>query len=151
MLCVSTQQNGKHICFPCVVFSYSSIFGCCASQYANINNLNNVAHINFTKSWLRTVNSNILPISRSTTLSVAVNIAAYNIPLCQKRERQKNYLKLYKFRAVVFYALVLFPTTAQSYVVCSFFLNEDITKCLDTYCNTNLYVSTTVYITQGNM
>jgi len=30
-------------------------------------------------------------------------------------------------------------------------LNEDITKCLDTYCNTNLYVSTTVFITQGNM
>ena len=30
------------------------------------------------------------------------------------------------------------------------FLNEDITKCLDTYCNTNLYVSTTVFITQGN-
>jgi len=24
------------------------------------------------------------------------------------------------------------------------FLNEDITKCLDTYCNTNLNVSTTV-------
>ena len=31
------------------------------------------------------------------------------------------------------------------------FLNEDITKCLDTYCNTNLYVSTAVFITQGNM
>ena len=31
------------------------------------------------------------------------------------------------------------------------FLSEDITKCLDTYCNTNLYVSTTVFITQGNM
>ena len=30
-------------------------------------------------------------------------------------------------------------------------VNEDITKCLDTYCNTNLYVSTTVFITQGNM
>jgi len=30
-------------------------------------------------------------------------------------------------------------------------LNEDIKKCLDTYCNTNLYVSTTVFITQGNM
>ena len=29
-------------------------------------------------------------------------------------------------------------------------LNEDITKCLDTYCNSNLYVSTTVFITQGN-
>ena len=30
-------------------------------------------------------------------------------------------------------------------------LNEDIMKCLNTYCNTNLYVSTTVFITQGNM
>jgi len=30
------------------------------------------------------------------------------------------------------------------------FLNEDITKCLDAYCNTNLYVSTAVFITQGN-
>ena len=30
------------------------------------------------------------------------------------------------------------------------FLNENITKCLDTYCNTNLYVSTTIFITQGN-
>jgi len=30
-------------------------------------------------------------------------------------------------------------------------LNEDITKCLDTHCNTNLYVSTTVLITQGNV
>ena len=30
-------------------------------------------------------------------------------------------------------------------------LNEDITKFLDTYCNINLYVSTTVFITQGNM
>ena len=30
-------------------------------------------------------------------------------------------------------------------------LNEDITKCLETYCNTNLYVSATVFITQGNM
>ena len=29
-------------------------------------------------------------------------------------------------------------------------LNEDIMKCLDTYCNTNLYVSTTVFITLGN-
>ena len=27
------------------------------------------------------------------------------------------------------------------------FLNEDIKKCLDTYCNTNLYISTTVFIT----
>ena len=25
-------------------------------------------------------------------------------------------------------------------------LNEDITKCLDTYCNTNLYVSTTASV-----
>ena len=31
------------------------------------------------------------------------------------------------------------------------FLNEDITKCLDTCRNTNLYASTTVFITQGNM
>jgi len=30
-------------------------------------------------------------------------------------------------------------------------LNEDITKCLDTYCNTNLYVSTTVFIKLDNM
>jgi len=30
-------------------------------------------------------------------------------------------------------------------------LNEDITKCLDAYCNTNLYVRTTVFITQGTM
>jgi len=30
-------------------------------------------------------------------------------------------------------------------------LNEDIMKCLDAYCNTNLYVSTTFFITQGNM
>ena len=30
-------------------------------------------------------------------------------------------------------------------------LNEDITKCLNTYCNTNLYVSTTVFITVGYM
>jgi len=30
------------------------------------------------------------------------------------------------------------------------YLNEDITKCLDTYCNTNLNVSTTAFITQGN-
>ena len=30
-----------------------------------------------------------------------------------------------------------------------FFLNDDITKCLDTYCNNNnnLYVSTTAFIT----
>jgi len=30
-------------------------------------------------------------------------------------------------------------------------LNEDIMKCLDTYCNTHLYVSTNVFITQGKM
>jgi len=30
------------------------------------------------------------------------------------------------------------------------YLNEDIMKCLDTYCS-NLYVSTTVFITQGNV
>jgi len=30
-------------------------------------------------------------------------------------------------------------------------LNEDITKCLNAYCNTKQYVSTTVFITQGNM
>jgi len=30
------------------------------------------------------------------------------------------------------------------------FFNEDITTCLDTYSNTNLYVSATVFITQGN-
>ena len=36
-------------------------------------------------------------------------------------------------------------------VVFSNSLSEDFTKCLDTYCNTNLYVSTTVFITQGNM
>ena len=37
------------------------------------------------------------------------------------------------------------------FTVYSCIFNEDITKCLDTYCNTNLYVSTTVFITQGNM
>ena len=31
------------------------------------------------------------------------------------------------------------------------FFNEDITKCLDAYCNTKLCVSTTVFITQGVM
>ena len=36
-------------------------------------------------------------------------------------------------------------------IVSKRYLNEDITKCLDTYCNTNLYLSTTVFITQGNM
>ena len=30
------------------------------------------------------------------------------------------------------------------------YLNEDITKCLDTYCNNNLYVSTTVFIIHTN-
>ena len=29
--------------------------------------------------------------------------------------------------------------------------NEVITKCLDMYCNTNLYISKTVFITQGSM
>jgi hypothetical protein len=113
------HSNMEIICFPCVVFYYSSVYGCCAFQNTSINNLNNVAHINFTKSWLRAGNLNIIRISRYTTLSVAVDIAAYNIPLCQTRERLHNYLKLYKFRAIVFYKLVLFPTTAKSLVVCS--------------------------------
>jgi len=136
MLCVTAQQYGNHISFPCVVFSYSSIYGCCGSQNTSINNLNNVAHINFTESWLRAVNLNIIRISRSTTLSVAVDIAAYKIPLCQMRERQQYYLKLFKFRAVVFYTLVLFPTTAQSLVVCSYMFRPptvDIARELQYY------------------
>jgi len=42
-------------------------------------------------------------------------------------------------------------TALHLWLGCILSLNEDITKCLDTYCNTNLYVSTTVFVTQDNM
>ena len=51
------------------------------------------------------------------------------------------------FNPQLFAVFVGTPRTV--FVAC---LNEDITKCQDTYCNTKFYVSTTVFIiTQGNM
>jgi len=49
-----------------------------------------------------------------------------------------------------FHQLSFWMCTATSQYP-STILNEDITKCLNTYCNTNLYVSTTVLITVGYM
>ena len=58
---------------------------------------------------------------------------------------------LLKYINVIFTTATTITTKTTTTTTTITFLNEDITKCLNTYCNTNLYVSTTVFITQGNM
>jgi len=91
----------------------------------------------------------------NTHVTVILNFIFFNfLRIILRNETQKILIVYYKscttnltrhdLMQIYKHIKLRFPTGLR-------LLNEDITKCLDTYCNTSLYVSTTVFITQGNM